>query len=88
MYNIRMKLFLMIAVSTSCLITCQIIPLQALTQNSPLVILVDSGELSRGRNIVIGLRLQDGAHTAVLSISPAHYVISTRMAVVRLTFSG
>ncbi|KAK3869546.1 hypothetical protein Pcinc_025153 [Petrolisthes cinctipes] len=60
---------------------------KTLTQRCPPVVLVDPGELGHSGCIVTGLRLQHGAHTAVLSISPAHYVISTRMAVVRLSFS-
>ncbi|KAK4304795.1 hypothetical protein Pmani_023272 [Petrolisthes manimaculis] len=60
---------------------------KTMTQHCPPVVLVDPGELGHSGRIVTGLRLQHGAHTAVLSVSPAHYVISTRMAVVRLSFS-
>lgn len=51
-------------------------------------VLVDSSEVQNGGNLVSRLRLHYGAQTAVVSLKHAHYAVSTRMAVARLSLSG
>ena len=51
-------------------------------------ILVNSTEVRSAGNVLSRLRLHYGAHTAVVHLTHAHYAISTRMAVIRLPFTG
>ncbi|XP_042234088.1 Fanconi anemia group M protein-like isoform X2 [Homarus americanus] len=51
------------------------------------VVLVDSSEINSGGNIVSKLRLNHGARTAIVQLEHSHYVVSMRMAVIRLLYS-
>lgn len=51
-------------------------------------VLVDSSEVQSGGNLLSRLRLQYGAQTAVVPLKHAHYAVSTRMAVARLSLAG
>ncbi|KAG0720099.1 Fanconi anemia group M [Chionoecetes opilio] len=50
-------------------------------------VLVDSGEVNSGGNVLSRLRLHYGAQTAVVHLQHAHYAVSTRMAVIRLSLA-
>lgn len=50
--------------------------------------LVDSREVQSVGNLLSCLRLRYGAKTAVVSLKHAHYAVSTRMAVARLSLAG
>ena len=51
-------------------------------------VLVDSSEVNSGAIVLSRLRLRYKAHTAVVHLTHAHYAISTRMAVARLSTTG
>lgn len=51
-------------------------------------VLVDHSEVQSGGNLLSHLRLRYGAQTAVVPLKHAHYAISTRMAVARLSLAG
>ncbi|XP_063885046.1 Fanconi anemia group M protein-like isoform X2 [Scylla paramamosain] len=50
-------------------------------------VLVDSSEVNSGGNVLSRLRLRYRAHTAVVQLTHAHYAVSTRMAVARLSLT-
>lgn len=51
-------------------------------------VLVDSSEVQSVGNLLSCLRLRYGAQTAVVSLKHAHYAVSTRMAVTRLSLTS
>lgn len=51
-------------------------------------VLVDTSEVQSVGNLLSCLRLRYGAQTAVVSLKHAHYAVSTRMAIARLSIAG
>ncbi|NXX05291.1 FANCM protein, partial [Larus smithsonianus] len=58
-------------------------PRNPLEKNSPLVILVDSREISSGAEVISALKAVHGVKVQVCSLSSSDYIVSNRMAVER-----